>query len=189
MADIEDDKMNEESKEEVKESPEISEVEKLKKELAEEKDKAMRLYADFENFRRRTARERSEIFIRAAEDVYKEVLPVVDNFGRAMDQAGNDPFAEGVKMVYNQLMDFLKKGGVEPIASLDNEFNTSEHEAVAYQPSPDKPEGTVIYEIRRGYKMGDRVIRVASVIVSSGAPEAPANEATPQEKDDSSESK
>lgn len=189
MADIEEDKVNAASEEEVKETPEVSEVEKLQKELAEEKDKAVRLFADFENFRRRTARERSEIFIRAAEDIYTEILPVVDNFGRAMDQAGSDPFSEGVKMVYNQLMEFLKKGGVEPIVALDCEFNTTEHEAVAYQPSPDKPEGTVIYETRRGYKMGDRVIRAASVIVSSGAPEVPAAEEAPQDKDDSAESK
>lgn len=149
---------------------ETCEIEKLRQELADEKDRAMRLFADFENFRRRTAKERAETFQRAEESVYVELLPVVDNFSRAMGQAGDDPFAQGVKMVFSQLLEFLKKGGVEPIEALGADFDPAVHEAVAYQPSPDAAEGKIIYETRRGYRMGDHVIRPASVIVSSGAP-------------------
>ena len=149
-------------------------VARLERELAEEKDRSVRLFADFENFRRRTAKERAETYQRAAEDVYAAILPVVDNFSRAISQAGDDPFAQGVKMVFGQLQDALKKGGVDPIEALGAVFDPAEHEAVAYQPSADAAEGTVIYETRRGYRMGGRVIRPASVIVSSGAPAAPA---------------
>lgn len=148
----------------------ISEIDTLKNALAEEKDRSMRLYADFENFRRRTAKERSETFVRAEENVVLDILPVVDNFTRAIAQAGDDPFSQGVKMVFEQFVTFLNKKGVAAIDALDKEFNPAEHEAVAYQPSPDKAEGIIIYETRKGYKMGDKVIRPSSVVVSSGAP-------------------
>lgn len=148
----------------------ISEIDTLKNALAEEKDRSMRLYADFENFRRRTAKERSETFVRAEENVILDILPVVDNFTRAIAQAGDDPFSQGVKMVFEQFVTFLNKKGVAAIDALDKEFNPAEHEAVAYQPSPDKAEGIIIYETRKGYKMGDKVIRPSSVVVSSGAP-------------------
>lgn len=145
-------------------------IAQLKAELEEARDRAVRLYADFENFRRRTAKERLESYRNAEADILGGILPVVDNFERALERAGDDPFSEGVKMVYGGLMDFLKKRGVEQIQALDKDFDPAVHEAVAYQPSPDKPEGTIIYETRRGYRMADKVIRPASVIVSSGAP-------------------
>ncbi len=151
-----------------------SEVEALKKALAEEKDRAVRLYADFENFRRRTAKERAETYQRASAAVYEALLPVIDNFTRAIAQAGDDPFASGVKIVFGQLSDFLKKGGVETIESVGTAFDPAVHEAVAYQPSAEAAEGIVIYETRKGYRMGDQVIRPASVIVSSGAPQTAA---------------
>ncbi len=156
---------------------EASEIEKLKGEVAEEKDRNMRLYAEFENFRRRTQRETLEAYSRAQDDFYTDILSVVDNFDRAMAQAGDDPFAVGVKMVYDQLISFLKKGGVEPIVAIDADFDPALHEAVAYQPSADKAEGKVIYETRKGYRKGDKVLRYASVIVSSGAPETEENAA------------
>lgn len=138
--------------------------------LAAEKDRNVRLYADFENFRRRMERERLETWGRAEHDLLADLLPVVDNFDRAIGQAGDDPFSAGVKMVHSALLDFLKKRGVEAIESLGKPFDPAYHEAVAYQPSPDAAEGTVIYETRKGYRVGDSVLRPASVIVSSGAP-------------------
>lgn len=147
-------------------------IESLKRDLQEEKDRGVRLYADFENFRRRTAKERLETFSRAAESFYADLLPVVDSFGRAVSQAGDDPFSQGVKMVHGQLAEFLKKGGVEQIEALGKTFDPKLHEAVAYQPAEGKEEGTVVYETRAGYKMGDKVIRPSSVIVSSGSPVA-----------------
>lgn len=148
----------------------MSESEKLRAELADAKDQAVRLFADFENFRRRTNKERLETYDRAKEAVFADLLPVADNFSRAMAQAGDDPFSQGVKMVFESFNAFLKKNGVEAIEALDATFDPSIHEAVAYQPSADKAEGVIIYETRRGYRMGDRIIRPSSVIVSSGAP-------------------
>lgn len=142
----------------------------LTAELAEAKDRNMRLYADFENFRRRMAKEQLDSYRRAEEDILGGLLPVLDNFERALAQAGEDPLSEGVKMVYAGLCDFLKKRGVEAIEAMDQAFDPGLHEAVAYQPSPDKAEGTVMFETRKGYRLGDRVIRPSSVIVSSGAP-------------------
>lgn len=144
----------------------------LEAELAAEKDRNVRLYADFENFRRRMERERLETWGRAEHDILSGLLPVVDNFDRAIGQAGDDPFSAGVKMVHAALIDFLKKRGVESIDSLGKPFDPAFHEAVAYQPSPDAAEGTVIYETRKGYLLGESVLRPASVIVSSGAPAA-----------------
>ena len=151
-------------------------IEKLKDEIAAEKDRNIRLLADFDNFRRRVTREKNETYQRAAEATIAEFLPVLDNFDRAIAQApeAGDAFADGVRMVYGQLSDVLAKAGVTPVQALGAPFNPAEHEAIAYQPSADAPEGQVIYEAKRGYRMGDRVIRPASVIVSSGAPQAAA---------------
>ena len=139
--------------------------------LAAEKDKNVRLYADFENFRRRMERERLETWARAEHEILAALLPVVDNFDRAMAQAGDDPFSEGVRMVHSSLIDFLAKREVTTIATVGEPFDTAIHEAVAYQPSPDAEEGIIIYETRRGYMVGHSVLRPASVIVSSGKPE------------------
>ncbi len=156
-------------------------VEKLNAELAAEKDRNIRLLADFDNYRRRVTREKNETYQRATEAAIAEFLPVLDNFERAISQApaAGDPFADGVRMVCGQFSEVLAKAGVKPIEALGAEFNPEEHEAIAYQPSPDAPEGRIIYEAKRGYRFGDRVMRPASVIVSSGAPspaEPPAGE-------------
>ena len=162
--------------------------EALRGELAAEKDRNMRLLADFDNFRRRVTREKNETYQRATEAAIVEFLPVLDNFDRAIAQApaAGDPFADGVRMVYEQFSNVLAKAGVTPIAAMGEAFNPDIHEAIAYQPSPDAPEGQVIYEAKRGYRMGDRVVRPASVIVSSGAPKteaapAPVGEASAED--------
>ena len=156
------------------ETPAEDPAEKLRAELAAEKDRNMRLLADFDNFRRRVTREKNETYQRATEATIAEFLPVLDNFDRAIAQApeAGNPFADGMRMVHAQFADVLAKAGLTPISSIGESFNPDIHEAIAYQPSPDAPEGQVIYEAKRGYRMGDRVIRPASVIVSSGAPEA-----------------
>ena len=163
-------------------------AEALRGELAAEKDRNMRLLADFDNFRRRVTREKNETYQRATEAAIVEFLPVLDNFDRAIAQApaAGDPFADGVRMVYEQFSNVLTKAGVTPIAAMGEAFDPDIHEAIAYQPSPDAPEGQVIYEAKRGYCMGDRVVRPASVIVSSGAPKteaapAPVGEASAED--------
>ena len=154
------------------ESPAEDPTEALRGELAAEKDRNMRLLADFDNFRRRVTREKNETYQRATESAIAEFLPILDNFDRAIGQApaAGDPFADGVRMVYEQFANVLAKTGVTPIPSVGEPFNPEIHEAIAYQPSPNAPEGQVIYEAKRGYRMGDHVVRPASVIVSSGAP-------------------
>ena len=165
-----------EEKAEEEKIPEKDPSEKLQEELAAAKEQNIRLLADFDNFRRRVTRERNETYQRATESVITDFLPVMDNFERAISQApaAGDPFADGVRMVFDQLSAVLAKFGVTPIEAMGADFNPNDHEAIAYQPSPDAPEGQVIYQAKRGYKMGDKVIRPASVIVSSGAPAAPA---------------
>ena len=161
------------------ETPAENPVEALRGELAAEKDRNIRLLADFDNFRRRVTREKNETYQRATEAAIAEFLPVLDNFDRAIAQApaSGDPFADGMRMVYGQFSDVLAKAGLTPIAAMGEPFNPAIHEAIAYQPSPDAPEGHVIYEAKRGYRMGDRVVRPASVIVSSGAPKTEAEPA------------
>ena len=144
----------------------------LQDELAKAKEQNVRLLADFDNFRRRTIRESSETYQRASEAIFTELLPVVDNFERALSQAPaeGDAFADGVRMLHTQLVGILEKAGVVAIDAVGTDFNPNDHEAIAYQPSPDAPEGKVIYQTKRGYRMGDKVIRPAAVVVSSGAP-------------------
>ncbi len=156
-------------------------TEALRGELAAEKDRNMRLLADFDNFRRRVTREKNETDQRATEAAIAEFLPVLDNFDRAIAQApaAGDPFADGMRMVYEQFSNVLSKAGVTPIPAVGEPFNPDVHEAIAYQPSPDAPEGHVVYEAKRGYRMGDRVVRPASVIVSSGAPKTETMAGTP----------
>ena len=165
-------------------------AEALRVALAAEKDRNMRLLADFDNFRRRTTREQNETYQRATEAAVSEFLPVLDNFDRAIAQApaAGDAFADGMRMVHEQFSAVLAKAGVTPIPAVGEPFDPGIHEAIAYQPSHDAPEGQVIYEAKRGYRMGDRVVRPASVIVSSGAPggettppEAPADGGAPAE--------
>ena len=161
-------------------------VEKLKGELAAEKDRNIRLLADFDNYRRRVTREKNETYQRATESAIADLLPVLDNFDRAIAQApaAGDPFADGVRMVFSQFSEVLAKAGVKPIEALGADFNPADHEAIAYQPSADAPEGKVIYEARRGYRIGDRVLRPASVIVSSGAPAQAEPQTEPAPADD-----
>ena len=180
----EEKKVEEEKVPEAEKAAEKSAAEKLEGELAAAKEQNIRLLADFDNYRRRVARERNETYQRATESVITDFLPVMDNFERAISQApaAGDPFADGVRMVFDQLSAVFAKTGVTPIEAIGAAFNPNDHEAIAYQPSPDAPEGQIIYQAKRGYKMGDKVIRPASVVVSSGAPaaqEAHAEESAP----------
>lgn len=159
-------------------------------ELAACRDRCMRLMADFDNFRRRVSRERDELAARASESLVVELLPVLDHFDLAMKQAtsATDPFVVGMRLVHDQMMDVLSRAGLQKVDAADTPFDPAEHEAVAYLPSHDVPEGGVIQQTRRGYRMGDRVIRPATVVVSSGAPpadappEAPAEPPPPEKK-------
>jgi molecular chaperone GrpE len=156
----------------------------LQQALDASKDQYVRLLADFDNFRRRTARERQETIKRAGEDILADLLPVVDHFELALAQAADpaDSFVAGMKMVYDQLIATLAKAGLVAVNAQGKTFDPREHEAIAYQPSPEVAEGYVLLQTRCGYRLGDRVIRPAAVIVSSGAPQpAPPGEAADAE--------
>jgi len=136
-------------------------------------EQLLRLRADFENYKRRVLREKDELYRRANEDLVSELLPVLDHFEMAMQAAGDradDPFVQGVRLVGDQLMTALGKHGLAPIDAEGEPFDPNLHEAVSHLPSPDTAENHVMVQTRRGYRLGDRLLRAAQVVVSSGAP-------------------
>jgi molecular chaperone GrpE len=163
-----------------------SEVEKLKTELASVNDKMLRLQADIENMRKRALRERNEIYRRANEDIMTELIPVLDHQELAL-AAGEDigeaheAVVAGFKLVSEQLTAVLKKFGLEPIDAGGQTFDVEKHEAISQMPSDTVPEGTVMAQTRRGYMLGDKLLRPVQVVVSAGRGEAKA-ESGPEDK-------
>ena len=129
-----------------------------------------RTMADFDNFRKRTARDREELVKSAAGDVLKDILPTVDNLALALDKAADkeDPFVKGVQLVYDGLVKMLADHGAEPVDSLGEPLDTNFHEAIATLPSPEVPEGHVMTEVKRGWLLNGKVLRAAQVVVSAG---------------------
>ena len=145
-----------------------------KQEAAAHLDRYVRSVADLENFRRRTVREKDELRLFAASRVLEDLLPVVDNLGLAMTaakQPGADAksLADGVDRVLTQLKSALANHGVKEISPAGLAFDANLHESISAQPSPDVAEGTVVTVVRTGYSLNGRLLRPASVIVSSGA--------------------
>lgn len=141
-------------------------------EVAELKEKYLRLYADFENFRRRTAREKLDLINNAGENTIKAMLPVVDDFERARQATGNidDIVAvrEGIDIIYNRLLKTLEAKGLKPMVSVGQPFDADLHESIAQFPAPSPDlKGRVIDETEKGYYLNDKVIRFAKVIVGS----------------------
>lgn len=140
------------------------------------KDAAHRAAAELDNFRKRTARELTETVKYANANLLESLLPVLDNFDYGMAAAkaeseGSNLFI-GLSMVLRQVQDFLKENGVEEIPAVGLAFDPNLHEAVSQQPSDTVAEGAIISQTRRGYKLRDRLLRPASVIVSSGPSQA-----------------
>ncbi|MCX8031793.1 MAG: nucleotide exchange factor GrpE [Thermoleophilia bacterium] len=136
-------------------------------------DSFLRLRAEFDNFRKRMARELTESGARARAEVLLELLPVLDNLERALEAAEHHEegkVIEGVKLTRDMFMDLLRRSGVEEVPGVGAEFDPNVHEALAVEPSEHK-EGTVIRVFQRGYRHGDRILRPARVVVSA-APEA-----------------
>jgi len=148
-------------------TPEVQAEEPLKNQL-------LRLQADFDNFRKRTQRERNELFLFANESLFLEMLPVIDHFEMGFKSAEEHQtdcsVTEGFRMVYNQLLEVLKKFNVTAIDTVGEPFNPHRHEAILHMPS-DKPAETVLEQVRRGYMLGDKLLRAAQVIISSGPAE------------------
>ena len=129
--------------------------------------------ADFDNYKKRAARDREDTYRYAEMDILKDVLPAVDNLQLALANAkekSDDPFVKGVQLVYDTLLKSLKDHGAEPFDSVGKELDTEKMEAIATLPSPDVPEGKVSIESKKGWMLKDKVLRVAQVVVSSGKP-------------------
>lgn len=149
-----------------------SESDQSSRELAELKDKYLRLYADFENFRRRTAKEKLDLISNANEGLLQALIPAVDDFERAMQSIDktDDVVAlkEGVSLIYHKLVKTLESKGLKPMTAKGEPFNADLHESVTQFPAPsDDLKGKVIDEIEKGYYLNDKVIRFAKVIVGS----------------------
>lgn len=134
-------------------------------------DLLLRKTAEFDNYRKRIDRERQELSTHAAADLLTELLPLVDDLERALGVAVDDPAAhayrEGVELIHKQLLDLLAKRGVTPIAALGQPFDPHFHQAIAREVNSDYPEGSVIAELRRGYMLGNRLLRAAMVKVAT----------------------
>ena len=143
---------------------------RMQQEVQEANDMMLRLAAELDNYKKRTAKERESLLKYAAQDLIRELLPVLDNFERAIESARKsrdfDSFLEGVTLIYKNMCDVLEKKGVRQIKAVGEEFDPNIHEAVAQLPSDEHPENVVLEELQTGYMLHDRVIRPSMVAVS-----------------------
>lgn len=149
---------------------EESEMEQLKTELDDSKDKYLRLMAEFENFKRRNAKERVELIQTAGRDVITDMLDILDDCDRAQKQIQNNkntaPEIEGVLLVFNKLKNTLQARGLKEMESIHTDFNPDLHEAITEIPAPTEDlKGKVLDEILKGYYLNDKIIRHAKVVV------------------------
>jgi molecular chaperone GrpE len=144
----------------------------LQADLDRFRDLALRSQADFENYKKRAAREKEEAIKYANSSLLEKLIAIVDNFELGLEAARAEgeksPVFSGMSMVFKQLMDFLADSGLQPIDATGQKFDPNLHEAIAHEPSNKVPEETVIRQMRRGYKLKDRLLRPSSVVVSSG---------------------
>jgi molecular chaperone GrpE len=152
---------------------EIAEVD-FQAEAAKLKDLALRARADLDNFRKRSLREKEDAIRYANNSLLEKLLPVIDNFELGLDASRNATDAssvlQGMSMVHRQLQDFIRSQGLEEVPAEGEAFDPNKHDAVSQEFSADVPEGKVIRQVRKGYRLKDRLLRAASVIVSKGAP-------------------
>jgi len=147
-----------------------NELQVAKAEAADWRDKYLRKLAEFDNFRKRSRQELSSLRDLLAEELMVSLLPVVDDFDRLIHNVANtdnDQYHRGVELIYGKLNTFLESRGVAKFDCVGKPFDPSLHEAMLMQPTPDFPSGTVLAEMIPGYKLGERVIRHAQVIVSA----------------------
>ncbi|WP_026839520.1 nucleotide exchange factor GrpE [Gillisia sp. JM1] len=147
----------------------LSENDQLKADLDKEKDKFLRLFAEFENFKRRTSKERIELFKTANQEVMSAMLPVLDDFDRAMNEikkAKDKNLLKGVELIYNKFNETLLNKGLEPMNVKQGDvFDADMHEAITQIPAPsDKLKGKIVDVVERGYKLGEKIIRYPKVV-------------------------
>lgn len=151
-------------------STEENEVAKLKLELEEQKDKYLRLFADFDNAKKRTAKERIELIQTAGKEVVQSLLDVLDDCDRAEKQLQQSDdiktIKEGIQLIFNKLRNTLQARGLQPMQSIDTPFDVEKHEAITEIEAPDEAlKGKVLDEIQKGYLLNDKIIRFAKVVV------------------------
>lgn len=146
------------------------EIEKLRKENKEMKDQLLRKMAEFDNFRKRTEREYSELFARAGEDIVQKLLPVLDDLERSLSQPDDDnhkgAFRHGIELIYSKSLKTLQDAGLKPIETEGKEFDPNVHEAMIQVENPDVPSNHIVETFEKGYYFNGRVIRHAKVSVS-----------------------
>jgi molecular chaperone GrpE len=147
-----------------------SELERQRREKEELFDRYQRLAADFENYKRRTRQERAELMQFAQESLLVQLLPILDNFHRAMEHAPEDSgngWVDGVRMILKQMEDVLQGAGLSAISAEGEAFDPKLHEAVLREESSEHPDNTVLAEVRRGYRLHDKIVRPTLVKVAS----------------------
>jgi molecular chaperone GrpE len=144
----------------------------LQADLDRFRDLALRSQADFENYKKRAAREKEEAIKYANSSLLEKLVTIVDNFELGLEAARAEgeksPVFSGMSMVLKQVVDFLADSGLQSIDAVGQKFDPNLHEAIAHEASDDVPEGTVIRQTRRGYRLKDRLLRPSSVVVSRG---------------------
>lgn len=155
-----------------KTAPEDKSADESQKKIEELNDKLLRLYSEFDNYRKRTIKENAEIRKTAAEDLIVDLLPVIDDFDRAIksfettDQI--DAVKEGVVLIYSKMKNILSAKGLQELSSIGEVFDTDHQEAIAHIPAPSEDmKNKVLDEVQKGYKLHDKVIRFAKVVVGS----------------------
>jgi len=148
----------------------VDPVEELRRERDALQDRLLRTAAEFDNYRKRMERERRELADHVKADVLADVLPIVDNFERAMQAGGEtEALRKGVELIHKQMLDFLRSRGITPIDALGADFDPNFHQAVIHEASDAHREGEVMEELQRGYVLGDRLLRPAMVKVAKTA--------------------
>jgi|SRR5690606_19719988 len=145
------------------------EQEQLRADLEKEKDRFLRLFAEFENYKKRTSKERIELFKTAGQDVMQSLLPVLDDFDRAINQiskANDKNLLKGVELIHTKLQDILRSKGLEALdVNPGDSFDADVHDAVTQIPAPnEKLKGKIVDVVEKGYKMGDKIIRYPKVV-------------------------
>lgn len=158
--------------EEQKELTPDQEMARMQQEMEQANDMMLRLAAELDNYKKRVAKERESLIRYAAQDVLQELIPVLDNFERAIESADKSKdfvsFLEGVKMIYKNMYDVMGRKGLARIHAVGETFDPNIHEAVMQVTSQEHPENVVVEELQKGYMLHDRVIRPSMVVVSKG---------------------
>ncbi|MEZ4778316.1 MAG: nucleotide exchange factor GrpE [Flavobacteriaceae bacterium] len=169
---VADENINQEEKTSNEQELENNPMDVLKEEVEKEKDRYLRLFAEFENYKKRTGKERLELFKTAGQDVMVSLLPVLDDFDRALkeiEKSENDTLFKGVELISNKLNETLRQKGLEAIKTEAGEnFNADIHEAITQIPAPSEDmKGKIIDVIEKGYSLGEKIIRYPKVVIGN----------------------